>query len=325
MANQPIYASGAGPRLTVSQMLKSPALIPRRILDMTQNEFFVDQLLRPGPPIPTGVVMYHESDPLYMDDAIEVVSEFGDIPLGGESTGAPQYTKSVKRALGFRVSDEMVRRDNTDDVARRMQKVKNTFAAAYESLFLAALVGNASIPTATKSGNYWNATTASTAGAGILYDVPQVKYNIRNADADSSNGTGIQKFGFNANTIVLNDIMATNLLNNPDLTKVLQVGNVADQQGVLTGKFDQTFLNLRVITSWRLDPDVAIFMESGTVGFISDEVPLNATPMQRFERNQSWESYVTRASAVGIDQPKAAFILKGINGGSHSIQNYSSF
>jgi len=42
----PAYSSLDGPRITVDALLKDPLVIPALILDMTQNEFIVDAVLR---------------------------------------------------------------------------------------------------------------------------------------------------------------------------------------------------------------------------------------------------------------------------------------
>lgn len=312
----PVYASNDGPRITMSELMSSPTAIPQRIVDMTSQQFFIDQVLRQGPAVPTGTVTFHESEPMYMDADPMKRSEFGSITFGTENVGVPVVLHTEERARAFRVSDEEIRRGNTDVVQRRMKKIKNNFARAYEDIFLAAFLTNPNIPQMSASGSWLN-TTVSSAGTGIFYDFEHAQYNVMNADADSDNGTGVQKFDFNVDTIVLNWKVAKALTLNPDITKVLQVGNVADQQGVLTGKFNQTFGGLRVITSWRLAPDVAIFVESGTVGFISDEVPLNATGLYRIQERKMWRSDVSRTSLAGIDQPKAAIVVHGIDGSTY--------
>ena len=52
-----------GPRITYNDLLKDPLVIPQLILDMTQNEFIVDSVLRNGGAAPAGAVRYAEFDP----------------------------------------------------------------------------------------------------------------------------------------------------------------------------------------------------------------------------------------------------------------------
>ena len=42
------------PRVTVSELLKDPLVIPSLILDMTRNEFVMDSVLRSGGAAPVG-------------------------------------------------------------------------------------------------------------------------------------------------------------------------------------------------------------------------------------------------------------------------------
>lgn len=324
MATYRITASDDGPRLTVNTLVKSPALVPKRILSMMGQEFMVDSLLRQGPPIPGGSLIFSQSEPLYADDGPMDVAEFGEIPLTTTQVGTPMVAKSVKKAMGFRISQESIDRNNFDKVQQDMIKLKNSFARTYEDVFLTALL--ASLPTLAATGaGGWVNTAASTAGQGIYADLTHGTYNISNADADSSDGSGTSKFQFNADTIVMNDKVAKLMLLNADITKILQVGNVASQQPLVTGNATDTFLKafgLKLVTSWRLDPDKAILLESKTVGGISDERPLGATPLYEHRPTETWRTDVTRMSAVFIDQPKAGLVITGVNAGSHTITNF---
>lgn len=319
----PVYSSNDGPRITMAELMNAPAVIPTKILDTTNGQFFIQEVLRPGPAVPSGTVTFHESEPMYMDADPMKRSEWGTITMGVENVGVPVVLHTQEMARAFRVSDEEIRRGKTDVVQRRMKKIGNNFASAYESIFLAAFLTNGSIPQMLASGSWLN-TTASSAGTGIFYDFEHAQFNISNADADSDDGTGVQKFQWEADTIVLNTKVAKALTLNPDITKVLQVGNVADQQGVLTGKFNQTFGGLRVITSWKMPPDQAIFVQSGDVGFISDEVPFNVTGMYRVNERKLWRADASRSSVVGIDQPKAAVIVHGIDGSTYDTSGVRS-
>lgn len=323
MAMRRITSVDDGPRLTVSQLIKSPTLVPKRIIQMAGQGFMVDQLLRQGPPVPGGSLIFSESEPLYADENPMNVEEFGEIPLTTTSTGEMRVAKSVKKALGFRISQESIDRNNFDKVQQDMIKLKNSFAKTYEDVFLQALM--AALPTFTSS-NTWINTAVSTAGNGIYADLAKVTYNIGNQDADTNNGTGEQKFHFKPDTIVINDRVSALMLLNADIAKVLGVGDVAGRQPLVTGDATEVFLkafNLRVVRSWRLSPDKAIVLQSKVVGGVSDERVLGATPLYEHKPTETWRSDVTRMSAVFIDQPKAGCVITGVNGGSASIANFA--
>lgn len=329
MAMRRITSVDDGPRLTVSQLVKSPTLVPKRIIQMAGQGFMVDKLLRQGPPIPGGSLIFSESEPLYADEGPMNVEEFGEIPLTTTSTGEMRVAKSVKKALGFRISQESIDRNNFDKVQQDMVKLKNSFAKTYEDVFLSALL--AALPTlaASDATNGWTGTGASASdlSTGIYADLAHGTYNVSNADADSNNGTGEQKFHFQADTLVINDKVANLLLLNPQIAKVLGVGNVADRNPLVTGNATSAFLSafgLKLVKSWRLDPDKAILLQSKVIGGVSDERPMGATPLYEHKPTETWRSDVSRMSAVFIDQPKAGLVLTGINHGDTSgIANFT--
>src|ERR1039458_6978144 len=107
------------PRITVNELLKDPLVIPALILDITQNEFIMDSVLRMGGAAPSGAVRYSESTPLYADDFPEIRPEFGEVPVVPTSIGVPRVVFSHERAMAIMVSDEMRRRQSIDPDPRR--------------------------------------------------------------------------------------------------------------------------------------------------------------------------------------------------------------
>ena len=325
MAPTRVQSFQDGPRLTVNTLVKSPTLIPKRIVSMADQAFIVDRVLRNAGSSPGGAVIYNESTPLFADGNPEVVEEFGEIPVVNTSTGKQMVARTVKRAMALMVSKEMINRNAVDQVNSQITMIKNAFVRTMEDVFLDAFLTNASIPTLAASAAWGAAAAAAT---NVYTDVAHAVYNIQNADADSANGTGSNKFNFNPNTIVINDKVLTLLLTDANVTKVLQVGDAATRQPLVagTGSVGNVVFGafgLKVVPSWRISPDKVIILESHTVGGISDEVPFGATPLYEIKPRETWRTDVTRTSAVFIDQPKAALILTGVNGGSSSIANFT--
>lgn len=325
MAYTRITSFQDGPRLTVSQLIKAPTVIPARILEMTNQKFIVDQVLRSAPGAPGGAVLYNESTPLFSEDGAFDVEEFGEIPTTMGDLGQPKVQRTIRKALALKISQQMIDRNAMDAVNIQLQQVRNSFLRTWEDYFLAGFLGNAAIPTLAASAAWGAATVTAT---NIYTDLAHAVYNVMNADADSSNGTGQQKFGFQPDTIVLNNLVLTKLLADANVTKVLQVGDAATRQPFVAGVgtvANAVFgaFNLRVVPSWRLTPDKAIIVESGTVGGITDERPMGATPLYEHRPTETWRSDVSRISAMFVDQPKAGLILTGINGGSSSIANFT--
>src|SRR6266700_1086564 len=170
------------PRITVNELLKDPLVIPALILDITQNEFIVDSVLRNGGAAPSGAVRYSESTPLYADDYPEVRPEFGEVPVVPTSIGIPRVVFTHERAMAIMVSDEMRRRQTIDPVTRQLLQVKNTMVYSWNTAFYSAVVANASIQTLAVS-NAWSSAApyiGDIASENLLYTgmLPQKIFNL---------------------------------------------------------------------------------------------------------------------------------------------------
>ena len=303
-----------GPRLTVSDLVGAPTVIPSRTIDMMDQAFLADALLRKGDDAPSGVVLFRESEPLFMDDDPSVLDEFGQIPVVTDSVGARKVVRTVRRAFAIRVSKTMIDRNQMRRVTNQMRKCRNTMVRAWEDAFLSALLANPNLQTLTTS-QPWGSTTSH-----IRKDVNAAKYLIRQASSDTQ---GNNRFGFAADTLVISTEAELDYLDSDEIEKVYQ-GNIADENLKYTGKLPNKFLGLDVVVSWRLQiyaPTSALVMQRKDIGFISDERPLEATPMYpgggggNGGPREEFRSDFTRQSAIGIDQPKACVLIAGVTTG----------
>jgi hypothetical protein len=316
----PIVSVQDGPRLTVSALVKSPTLIPKRILHMLDQEFITDAVLRRASDAPGGSVLYFESTPLFSAQDPAILDEFGEIPTTNGSLGTPKVARVVRRALGLRVSKTMIDRNNVDAVNVQITQIRNTMVRAWEDALFSAIVSNAEVWTVTTSVAWSNGATSH-----IRTDVNSAKYLIKQAAADVTGEvtTGKQKFGYVADTLIISVETETDFLDSSEVS-LPYVGNIADESLLYRGKLPNKFLGLDVLVSWRLSayfPNGAIVMQRKVFGGISDERPLQATPLYG-EGNggnggptESYRTDVTRASAIFLDQPKAVVLITGVNGG----------
>lgn len=333
MAPQTIQGINSGQRITVSQMSKSPTLIPKRILSTMDQEFLVDAVLRKGSDAPSGIVLYFESTPLFSNDSPQIMDEFGEIPTTNGSLGQPRSVRTVRRALGLRISKQMISRNDIDAVNLQVTQIRNTMVRSWEDAFFTALISNPNVQAFTASSTW-------TAGGTIRKDINAAKYLIQNAASDSNYAltqaqglydatNGINKFGFNADTLIISTETQTDFLSSTEINGIY-TGNLADQNLLYTGKLPNKFLGLDVLVSWRLStylPVASVVLERKTVGFISDERELSATPLYG-EGNgpnggprEAFRTDITRQSAIGIDQPLAAVIINGTVGQTNSHYN----
>jgi hypothetical protein len=292
------------PRLVVAELLKDPLTIPALILNMTENEFIMDSVLRMGGAAPSGAVRYSESTPLYADDFPEIRPEFGEVPVVPTSIGVPRVVFSHERAMAIMVSDEMRRRQTIDPVQRQLQQVRNTMVYSWNTAFYSAVVANASIQTLAVA-NPW-ASASSTTRA----DIAQGVYLVENANIVSPNGV-TQWLGFEADTLIINHGTKNTLLQSSAFAAPY-IGDIASENLQYTGVLPNKIFNLDVLVSRQVPAGNAIIMQRQRCGFYADELPFMAGPLYREESRKIFRSDVQRASAIGLDQPLSIALLSGV-------------
>lgn len=315
MPAQVIGSRQDGPRLTVATMMKSPTLIPKRIITLMSQAFLTDTVLRNGDDNNSGVVLYFETTPLFAQDDPAVLDDFAQIPTTNGSLGTPKVVRVVRRALGLRVSKTMIDRNQRDMVNTQITQIRNTMIRAWEDAFFSALIANPSVQTMA-TDTPWDSDTSH-----IRKDVNAAKFLIKNASADGDGQNGASKLLFKADTLILSTVTETDFLDSDEVQTIYR-GNLAASSLQYTGTLPNKFLDLDVVTSWRLDEYLfggALVCQRKVVGFISDERKLSATPMYG-EGNgpnggptESWRTDTTRASAIGIDQPLACVAITGVH------------
>ena len=314
MALQPIVASSDGARTTVSDLVKSPRVIPRRMLELTRSQYIVDSVLRAGGDAPGGVVSFYESTPLFLDGsapgtaaAAVVKPEFGEYRIMTSSEGQQRLVVSINRGLAIRVSEDMRRRNQIERVSIQMTQAKNTLTRTWDMAFRDALLLNASVPFFNASGTAegWEA-----ADADIRRDIMLAKQMVANSQAGASTEDFL---GFVADTMVCSYTTAQVILGNTKFQDVYH-GNLADENVLYTGKLPNQIQDLTVLQS-RTWPDNLVWVgERGTIGFIANERPERWTPLRYDEDRETWRSNGSRISAIGIDQPKAGVFIKNVLG-----------
>lgn len=305
----PVGFSQDGPQITINTLLKSPTMIPRRVIDETKQGFLADQLLRKGSPADSGVVLYYANTPQYADTAVENIGEGGEVPVASSSVGDPAFARTVSKPLGVEITDQMARRNDQNMLNTRIAQVRNTIRRAWDIAFLTPLLAGAQTTAATA---VWSGSSS------------KIRKDLATAIALVNGATDAQGsiFGYLADTLVVNTADATDFLFSDDVAKVF-IGNIANFNPQFTGAINggdrafsgliaRNFFGLSVWATPNLAQGTALVLESGTVGFISDEVPLSASPLYRINQRRLWRTDVDRQSAIGIDQPKAACTITSV-------------
>jgi len=313
MATQTMYGSGDGPRLTVAAMVKSPTIIPNIILSMRQQMFFTDQILRSEGSAPSGAFVYYASTPLSTSDSPPIVAEGGEIPLTLGQLGTPLTGRTVKRALGVGITEEMQNRNNYGQVDIQLTQLRNGFGITWNSVFVtAALAAVTGFQTFATAGSW---TTSTATNGFIRNDLSKAIQRIRLADADTSNGTGQQKFGFAPDTLIINPVQLTSLYVSPEM-QAYWVGNAAERNPVLGDDPYQllpvNIFGLRTYVTWQMPSGTALVLQSKRVGGYVDERPFFVQPRQYDPNRETYRWNAIRQSGMFIDQPQAIISITGL-------------
>lgn len=297
----PYVSSNDGVRITVNDFTKDPMRIPSIVISMLDQGFIADAVLRAAGPNP-GVVRFEEETPLFADGVARVRAEYGEVPIYTTSRGTPRNIYSEERPMAILVSDEMQRRNNIDAVNVSLTQVRNSMTQVWDDVFFDYTLGHAGVNQTSTVTGFSNEST------DIRKVVLAAAYEISTAKDVNGN-----ELNFRADTIICNPETEFDLTTQRDFNSIYLGGNLADENLRYTGKLPNKILGFDILVSPRMPNDKMIVMQRGRAGFISDELPLQATALYRDEPRKSWRSDIQRASAVGLDQPKCITIVSGVN------------
>jgi hypothetical protein len=293
-----------GPRITYDALLKDPLIIPELILEMTQNEFIMDVILRKGGMTNSGAVRYSESTPLYADDVPEIRAEFGEVPVVPTSVGIPRVVFTHERAMAVSVSDQMRRRMIMDPLTRQLRQVKNTMTYSWEQAFYSAVVANGGIQTLAV-GAPWASSNAT-----IRADIANAVFLVENASVPSSLGF-TSYLGFEADTMIIGTGTKNTLIQSSSFAAPY-IGDIASENLQYTGVLPNKILDLDTLRSRQIPSGNALVLMRQRCGFVADELEFQASPLYRDEKTKSSRSDIQRQSAIGLDEPLAFVLLSGI-------------
>ena len=294
-----VSSTDQGQQLKVNDFIKQPTLVQSVMTQMLDKQFIADALLRQAPGAPGGVVKFYEDESLFSKDNIEIVGEYGEIPVIQGQDGTPRAVFTRKGAGALMISEEMRTRNDIDLVNKRLRQIRNTFVRFWDDMFMSAIFASTmpthAVPLA------WTDTSAK-----IRYDLAKSGEVVLGQTDVNGN-----EFAFQPDTLVVNPLRASAMSYNDDVAKVFQ-GNIANENPIYRGDLGREVGGYRILKSWRVPATKALLIERKTIGFISDERAQRTTPMYELRERESHRSDTSRMSAVGIDAPKAGVILTGI-------------
>lgn len=313
MAQTGIVSVSDGSRITVSDLVANPLWVPTKMKELMTNQFISEALFRNGGANPSSVVAYREGDSAFLEDDVADVAEFGEIPVTSGKRGTPRTAYAVKKALGVRVSREMIDENNVGEVNRQMIALRNTFRRhndrAVKALFQSAVVPTTAVAAAWDTSTGKPRTDIASAIEQIATEAPDT----------AAGGSSDEYFGFEPDVIVMHYGLLPVLIDNDNFMKVYERNVIpADQMPDYSGALPDRLMGLQVVLSRTFPVDRALILERGTVGFYSDTRPLQFTALYP-EGNgpmggprETYRSDASHKRALAVDQPKSALWLTGI-------------
>lgn len=302
----PVVSVNDGPRITISDLIGSPLMIPTKIKELMLNQFISEALFRDEGDNSNGIVAYTEGDPMFLEQDVQDIAEFGEIPVATGKRGVPVVAYANKRGLAIRISREMIKANKVGDVQRQITQLTNTFKRADDKVARTLLRSLPSLPVA----NEWD-TTDGNPRLDLATGIREV------TEAAPANASDEEWYGFQPDTIVLNPGILPTLLDNEKFLKVYQ-GNIANESIAYKGALPSQIFGLSVIGSMAWPTTEVTILQRGVVGFYSDMFPLEITGLYP-EGNgplggptQSYRCDATHTRAIALDQPKAGIRLTGI-------------
>jgi len=296
------------PQLTVDVMLKNPAIIRRRLTDLTLKRFVADRIFMKGSPeqVAGGGARYQRSESIYFDRDPEEIGVRAEFPRASWSEAVLEAFVH-EYGLEFAVNDKQVRRNQIDMVERGILKLANGMVKYVDTVAMTLLTTDAAVQTFAAGGDW---TTAAT---DIVFDVTRAKAAI----------TG-QEEGYEADTMLVNDAQFVDL-ENDDAIRAAMPRETRDSY-VQTGEFPR-FMGLDIIQTNRLAAGKVVILNSKIVGTIADEAPTEGgydnyqpgdpvqtpiwTKQYREERNSDTIIRGVRWPAMWLAEPKAAVVITG--------------
>lgn len=306
----PAHYSGSGPRITVNAFIRDPLMIRARMIDLFDQQFVMNQLLRNAGSADSGVVGYSESTPLFTDDDASVIAEGGEIPLTTGQDGVPKAAYTIKTGMGIEITQETRDRNRVDRLNQRMVQVRNTIVRHWERRLFNAF--SAAVP----AGNVLDLGPTAATSSWYTGSAPKIRNNILDAKqlvTEAAVPNQDQSFlGFDPDTIVISTRTLTALLKDDEFAKVYANSPLANLSPRYTGVLEKQLYGLTWVASRFMSDDDAYLLESGTCGGYSDERPLQTSPTYQIREREVWRSDVVRRTAIFIDQPYAIARIKNL-------------
>lgn len=223
--------------MTVSRFLNSPALLTRRLRDLTDRQFVGDRMLGQRIEAVGGMVEYEVSESMFSARTPQIIEPHAEIPLSTSAPGVSKLEAIKKVGLAEDITLEAVKRQRMSPVERKLIKLRNSVVRHFDGTVMAAIAA-ASVQTLT--GSSWASGTTT-----ILRQLANAKAMINDLQE-----------GYNANALLLDNFQYAAVVSDPVLLAMMSRERV--DTPVYTGEVERLAgLEIMVTNSTNLaDPIV---------------------------------------------------------------------
>lgn len=284
--------TATGQNITVDAFLRNPTRVQRAIENLTNQRFVADVLLTAGPAIEGGAVLYDQvtdEGALFTERDVQEVEPGSEFPIVDGAERMPLVAVARKWGGEVMLTDEDVRRDRRDKLARKTTQLRNTIVRKVDTVAINALLA-APVHQAAASGDW-----GTTAG-GPIADVARASSLVSSMD-----------MGYEVDTAIINPAQELDMLLDEAIRTALP--RESSTVPIATGKLGR-LMGVDFIVTNRVEAGTVLFADRGVAGSISDEVPLYARPI-RDERRETVFIHGARVPAVYVTDPKSVVVLTG--------------
>lgn len=293
--------------LTVDEMLANPTILPEIFRESFEGEE-AHRLFFRTIPSASNVVGYYEAQANFLEDDVQNVAEFGEIPVSDPSGGELQTLKLAKNGIGIRVSWEQRNDNDVDAVQREMVSRQNTLRRKDGRDALAAL-------SAAKVQTFAATTAWNQEGSNPASDMLDSIELIQGAEDANGN-----YFEYEPDVLWINPMTLTALKRNAEVQK-LYIGDMAHENPLFTGIAAEPLLfgNLQVVKDFTIPKGEAFLGVEGISGFMAQREDRQVTDFypergdsQLGGANMAFRSDAVHRRGFGVDNPKSVVKLTGL-------------
>lgn len=186
-----------GDVLTVNRFLANPALVQRRLRELTLNRFIADVLLVGRYQAAGGAILYEiAGESQYTDRDVEAVNPGAEYPRSTAARGAAALAGITKWGQDVPLTDESIGRRGASEVDRVLRKVGNQIVKKVDTVAMAAI--GAAITQTQAAVTAWDL-----AAADPFLDVMLADAQVTALDE-----------GYDPRTLVMTDVLYARMVSN---------------------------------------------------------------------------------------------------------------